>query len=332
MPARKTRRTSQDFVSMTDLLSPVAKELCRVREHLDRSLGTPHWAINKLLETIGAGQGKMLRPAFVLLAGRACGRIRPQHIRLAAMIEMIHTATLLHDDVIDQASLRRNRPTANCLHGNTGAVLLGDFLLSRAFEVGAAMNMPHVQKTLIQTSQQICQGELLQNIRRDDWTITEAEYLEIIEFKTAGLFSTACRLGARLSGAGSAIERRFVEYGRCIGIAFQITDDILDIAGDDEKIGKTLGTDAAQKKPTLPLIHYLKQQPPAKRKAFIKTLSAEPDARQWIQILNRSGSLDYARQTATHFAHKAIQSIPAGCGGPALESLKQIAATIAGRA
>ena len=190
------------------------------------------------------------------------------------MIEMVHTATLLHDDVIDQAAVRRNQPTVNCLYGNTAAVLLGDFLLSRAFEAGVELNIPEVQKILTQTARQICQGELLQNIRRADWTMGREDYLEIIDAKTAGLFSAACRLGAVLCHADTSAVERFAEYGRCVGMAFQITDDILDITGDDEKVGKTLGTDAAQKKPTLPLIHYLQGQSAGQRDIFLEMISA----------------------------------------------------------
>jgi len=335
MYARKVRRPnglSQDVVSMAELLSPVSQKLRQVQDRLSRSLVTPYDSINQQIQSIGAGQGKMFRPAFVLLSGLACGKIQREHITLAAMIEMIHTATLLHDDVIDQANLRRNQPTANRLYGNTAAVLLGDFLLSRAFEMGEELNVPQVLENLIMTSQQICQGELLQNIRRRDWCITQADYLNIIEAKTASLFSAACRLGARLGGAGAAVERRFAEYGRCIGIVFQITDDILDITGDDKKAGKTLGTDAAQKKTTLPLIYHLRRQSPAKRKTFIKTLSAEPGARHLIQILNTSGSIDYTRRVAVQFARKASDLIPRCNNNLAIESLKKIAMALAGRA
>jgi octaprenyl-diphosphate synthase len=335
MPARKIRSAddvSQDADSLSELLAPIAGPMQQVADRLGQRLITPYGPINQQIETIGAGHGKMLRPAFVLLSGLACGAIRPQHIELAAMIEMIHTATLLHDDVIDGAAMRRNHPTANCLHGNTAAVLLGDFLLSRAFQAGVELNLPHAQKILTQTAQQICQGELLQNIRRADWTMSQDDYLEIIEAKTAGLFSVACRLGSQLSGADSQTIENVAEYGRCVGLAFQITDDILDITGDAEKVGKTLGTDAAQKKPTLPLIHYLNGCSPQQRIAFLETISKEPDAEQFVKMLSDSGSIDYARTEASRFARKAIESIEACSPCPAADSLKKIATAVGKRA
>jgi octaprenyl-diphosphate synthase len=335
MPARKIRRLdgwSQDAVSMSDFFAPAAGHLQQVQDRLRQCLVTPCQPINQQIEAIGAGQGKMIRPAIVLLTGLACGGIGPRHIELAVIIEMIHTATLLHDDVIDQAARRRNHPTVNCLYGNTAAVLLGDFLLSRAFEIGTELDVPQVQKILSRTAQQICQGELLQNVRREDWAMSQDDYLEIIEAKTADLFSAAGRLGAQIGGAETSTVENFAEYGRCIGLAFQITDDILDIAGNDKQVGKTLGTDAVQKKPTLPLIHYLNGRSIQERNAFLETLSGEPDAEQFVKILSDSGSLDYARSTAGQFIQKAIESIAACPSCPAVDSLKKIATAVAKRA
>jgi octaprenyl-diphosphate synthase len=317
---------------MSEFFEPIAGWMQQVGNRLSQRLTTAYQPINQQIGTIGAGQGKMLRPAFVLLTGLACGGIRPEHIELAAMIEMIHTATLLHDDVIDQAALRRNHPTANYLYGNTAAVLLGDFLLSRAFEAGVELNLPQVQKVLTQTAQQICQGELLQNIRRADWAMSQDDYLEIVEAKTAGLFSAACRLAAQIGNADTSTVESFTEYGRCVGMAFQITDDILDITGDDKKIGKTLGTDAAQKKPTLPLIHYLQGQSPQQRNLFLETISREPDAGQFVKMLSDSGSLDYARDTASQFIDKAVHSIVDRPSCPAIDAMKKIATAIGNRA
>ncbi len=334
MPARKIRRTvlSQDSVSAVDFLAPVSQELRQVQDRLGQCLVTPYDSMNQQIQAIGAGQGKMFRPAFMLLTGLACGGIRPQHIELAVIIEMVHTATLLHDDVIDRARRRRNNPTVNRLYGNTAAVLLGDFLLSRAFEAGVELNIPQAQKILTRTAQQICQGELLQNIRRADWAMSQHDYLEIIDAKTAGLFSTACRLGAYVGGADPADVENFAEYGRCVGMAFQITDDILDITGDDKKIGKTLGTDAAQKKPTLPLIHYLEQQSPERKKTFLKKISGRLDAGQLIKILGDGGSLDFARDTAGQFVKKAVDAIRTCPACPSVESMKKMAKAVGKRA
>jgi octaprenyl-diphosphate synthase len=315
---------------LAEFFAPVAEELQQVRNRLREHLITSYDGINQQIEALGAGQGKMFRPALVLLSGLACGKLQPQHIELAAIVELVHTATLLHDDVIDQARTRRSQPTVNCLYGNTAAVLLGDFLLSRAFLAGEELNLPVATKILSQTAQRICQGELLQNLRRADWTMGQDDYMEIIEAKTAALFSTACRLGAMVSEANSQTTEDFARYGRGVGLAFQITDDILDITGDDKKIGKTLGTDAAQKKPTLPLIHCLGRQRSNQRKILLETFSGELEPEKLVQILNDSGSLDYVRGIAKHFAAEAAASLPGQTA--AVESLRKIALAVGNRA
>jgi octaprenyl-diphosphate synthase len=335
MPVRKISASAsgRDIAGpMAELFAPAAKPLERVRRRLCECLSTPDEGVNQQIETIGAGRGKMLRPALVLLSGLACGKLRREHIELAAMIEMIHTATLLHDDVIDQAEKRRNHPTVNRLWGNTAAVLLGDFLLSRAFLAGAELKTPQAQKILGQTAQRICLGELLQNIRRADWTMDQEDYLDIIEAKTASLFSTACRLGAMASGADPATAENFAAYGRCVGLAFQITDDILDITGNGKKTGKTMGTDFSQGKPTLPVIHFLKQQNPTQRKTAVKTFSRELKPKQLVQILNDSNSLDYARDVAENFAAKAVKMLSVQKTTKIIESLKTIALAVGNRA
>jgi octaprenyl-diphosphate synthase len=194
------------------------------------------------------------------------------------------------------------------------------------------LNLPVASKILSQTAQRICQGELLQNLRRADWTMDQDDYLEMIEAKTAALFSTACRLGAMVSEADPPTTENFARYGRGVGLAFQITDDILDITGDDKKIGKTLGTDAAQKKPTLPLIHYLQRQSSNQRKTLLETFSGEPEPEKLVQILNDSGSLDYVRGVAKHFAVEAAASLPEQKPAAAAESLRKIALAVGNRA
>jgi len=335
MPVRKITASSpgrNDAASIEESFAPVAQELQQVQKRLRQRLITPYHGINQQMEIVGAGRGKLLRPALTLLSGLACGVIRPEHIDLATIIELVHTATLLHDDVIDQADRRRNHPTVNCLCGNTAAVLLGDFLLSRAFLAGVELTIPQAQKILAEMAQHICQGELLQNLRRADWTMGQEEYLEIVESKTASLFSTACRLGAMASAAEPATVENFAEYGRCIGLAFQIADDILDITGDDERIGKTLGTDFAQKKPTLSIIHYLRQRSPNQRKTFLETFSREPQSKQLVQMLNDSGSLDYARGIAQNFADEAVKTLSGQESTNAVQAMEKIALAVGKRA
>lgn len=334
MPIRKISSPGmgKPVGQLAEFFAPVAEELQQVRNRLREHLITPYNSVNQQIETIGAGRGKMLRPALVLLSGLACGTLRREHIELAAIVELVHTATLLHDDVIDHARTRRNQPTVNCLWGNTAAVLLGDFLLSRAFLACAELNLPVASKILSQTAQRICQGELLQNLRRADWTMNQDDYMEMIEAKTAALFSTACRLGAMVSEADLPTTESFARYGRGVGLAFQITDDILDITGDDKKIGKTLGTDAAQKKQTLPLIHYLQRQSSNQRKPLLETFFGELEPEKLVQLLNDSGSLDYVRGIAKHFAAEAAAAIPEQKPAAAAESLRKIAFAVGNRA
>jgi len=333
MPVRKSNKTSskpQPAMVFADLFAPVAEQMELVRRQLTQRLTSRYDRVNNQMESIGTGQGKLFRAAMVLLSGKAIGSIRHEHIEFAMMVELVHTATLLHDDVIDQARTRRNQPTMNHLWGNTAAVLMGDFLLSRAFLAGAELNIPRSGKILSQTAEQICQGELLQNLRQGDVSLTEEDYLEIIEGKTASLFSAACVLGAVASRANPVLEDMLREYGRCVGMAFQITDDILDITGDDKRIGKTLGTDLGQNKLTLPLIYCLRKKRPAARKALIESL-AEMDKTSRIEQLQLNGSLDLARQKASDYAQMALKTLRHLKPGTAREALENIARAVGSR-
>ncbi len=283
--------------------------------------------LNRQLDSIGAGRGKLFRSAIVLLSGKACGSLRQEHIDLAAIVELVHTATLLHDDVIDKAGTRRGGPTANVLWGNTAAVLMGDFLLSRAFLAGAELNIPTAAKVLSQTAEQICQGELLQNLRRGCWQMSQDEYFEIIQAKTASLFAAGCYLAALGSAAREPVAGLLSEYGRCLGLAFQITDDILDITGDSTRAGKTLRTDLAQGKLTLPVIHFLHNAGAGGR----DELAGKPGGKLAL-LLERSGSLEYARQKAKDFACQAARALASVKPGPARESLERLADAIGQRA
>ncbi|MEN6306818.1 MAG: polyprenyl synthetase family protein [Anaerohalosphaeraceae bacterium] len=308
----------------------MAEQLELVRSQLVQRLTSRYDRVNHQMESIGAGQGKLFRAAMVLLSGRAIGVIRHEHIELAMMVELVHTATLLHDDVIDHARTRRNQPTMNHLWGNTAAVLMGDFLLSRAFLAGAELNIPRSGKILSQTAEQICQGELLQNLRQGDFSLNEEDYLEMIEGKTASLFSAGCMLGAIASKADPVLEDMLREYGRCVGMAFQITDDILDITGDDKQIGKTLGTDLGQNKLTLPLIYYLRKKRPDARKAMIESL-LQMDKTNRIDQLQQNKSIDLAKTKASGYAQMAIRALGRLKPGKARESLENIALAVGSR-
>ena len=209
--------------------------------------------------------GKRLRPLMVLLAARACGYRGNQHIEGAAIIEFIHTATLLHDDVVDGSSLRRGRDTANEVFGNATSVLVGDFLYSRAFQMMVTLDRMSIMAILGEATNAIAEGEVLQLMTAHDPDTTEARYLEVIHRKTARLFEAAGQIGAVIAGAPAPISDALARYGKHIGTAFQLIDDVLDYQADESSLGKNLGDDLAEGKPTLPLIHALQRGSPAQQ-------------------------------------------------------------------
>jgi len=261
--------------------------------------------INEMLAHVASSTGKMIRPMLVCLSGKCCGKINISHTDIAAIIEMVHIATLLHDDVIDQADSRRNLATINSLWGNKSAVLLGDFLLSKAFAMAATLGQ-RISEILAETATEICQGELKQNSQSDNWRLSEKEYFEIIEAKTASLFGCSCKLGAIASGADGRTVDNFSEFGLALGMAFQIADDLIDITGTEANEGKTLGRDIAESKPTLPIIHLLNTLPTAEADELIDILSSGEKPENFEAILHKNKSLTYSRQTAQRYCEKAI--------------------------
>src|SRR5262249_40256168 len=203
-------------------------------------------------------RGKRLRPALVLLAGQACGGTRPAHPVVAAVVEMIHTATLVHDDILDEASVRRHAATVNAEWGNETAVLLGDYLFTHAFHLAASLDSTRACRWIGHATNKVCEGEMQQVHHRGDLDLDEAGYFAIIEGKTAELTAVSCRLGASSAGASDATVAGLERYGRNLGIAFQIADDVLDIWGDERVTGKSLGTDLEKQKLTLPIILLLR--------------------------------------------------------------------------
>ena len=285
-----------------------------------------------LVEDIGqyivAGGGKRMRPLLALLTGAALGDISQPHKHFAAVIEFLHTATLLHDDVVDVSSLRRGRPTANAAYGNASSVLVGDFIYSRAFQLLVGIGDMRILKDIADTTNRIAEGEVLQLVRAGDADTTETQYYEVIQAKTAVLFGAACYGGALLSGASERKAEEFREFGINLGIAFQIVDDILDYQGDPATMGKNLGDDLAEGKPTLPLIHAI-QTAKAQDADLIRTAITEKDKSllsDVVRIIQASGSLAYSRERALEFQHKAEQAIsklPAGQMKDALTALAQ---------
>jgi octaprenyl-diphosphate synthase len=287
-----------------------------------------------LVENIGhyiidAG-GKRLRPLLVLLAAGCLGEIRRDHIHLAAIIEFIHTATLLHDDVVDLSSLRRGRATANAKWGNAPSVLVGDFLYSRAFQLLVSLgNMPLMQ-LLADTTNTIAEGEVLQLTKAGDPETTEQAYFTVIENKTAVLFAAATKGAALLHGAAASEADRLYRYGLNLGIAFQLADDLLDYLGDPEAMGKNIGDDLSEGKPTLPLIFTIDQGSAAERQLVVDAIAGRDKSRiiEITAAVARCGALDYTRDRARHYADQArqeLQSIPPSRCHDALKALCDLA-------
>jgi octaprenyl-diphosphate synthase len=268
--------------------------------------------INQLFEYVRSRSGKMVRPGLVLLAGSCCGDITDEHIRVAAMIEMIHNATLLHDDVIDQGQRRRGQPTFNNLWGNESAVLMGDFILSRVFRLCAEIK-PELTKVIATAAVRLCEGELKQIIQRQNWQLSESEYIDVITEKSAVFFSRCCSIGAILAQAGESQIQSLTEFGLNAGIAFQITDDLLDITGDEKVTGKSPGNDLNQCKLTLAVIHLLGTVDDTRKDviidSYLKGKKTPQDRIRFAEILEQSGSLKYAHARAQEFVNKANQAL-----------------------
>ena len=305
-PSLRSRAGVSDGFSPLPMraFSLIDTELDRVRQLINEQLTSSSESISRLLGYVNTHSGKMLRPGLVLLSGKAVGKITDNHIRIAAIIEMIHNATLLHDDVIDEGQKRRRAPTINSLWGNESAVLLGDFLLSKVFEMCADLQ-PKIIRIIAATTTRICKGELTQTIQRQNWQLSEPEYIDIITEKSAALFSSACLLGALLAGANQTRLQLLGGFGLNVGIAFQITDDLLDIIGDESKTGKTLGRDIDKNKLTLALIHWSGTVDEGHRKPCVSRI-ASSDRRTLVEMLAHSGSLEYANNRVQEFVTKAI--------------------------
>lgn len=267
--------------------------------------------INQVSEYIIHSGGKRLRPALVLLSANMFQGVHAEHHHLAAIVEFIHTATLLHDDVVDASDLRRGKSTANHVFGNAASVLVGDFLYSRAFQMMVKLQNMRVMEILAEATNTISEGEVLQllNVRKVD--ITEQDYLKVIHFKTAKLFEAATRLGAVMSHADAQQEQGLAAYGMHLGTAFQLIDDVLDLSGDPAQIGKKLGNDLAEGKPTLPLLYAI-QHGTAAEATLVKTAISQGDLTQMeavLEVLASTGALAYVRDVARKEVDLACQAI-----------------------
>jgi len=287
-----------------------------------------------LVENIGhyiieAG-GKRLRPLLVLLFARALGYTGEQHVSLAAIIEFIHTATLLHDDVVDVSSLRRGRATANAKWGNAPSVLVGDFLYSRSFQMMVTIGNMDIMRILSDTTNVISEGEVQQLVNAKDPDVTEADYMTVIHKKTAALFEAACEIGAVIAGASEDVRTAAKQYGYHLGVAFRLIDDALDYEGDPSLLGKNVGDDLAEGKPTLPLIHAISHGSPDEAE-LVKSAIREGDLEKLesiITIVQQRGGLEYTHTQAREHAARAetlISMLPASACQTALADLTRFA-------
>jgi octaprenyl-diphosphate synthase len=309
------------------LLSPIAPDLLRVDAIIRERLSSEVALINQIGAHIVSAGGKRLRPALVLLAARALGCKTDQPALLAAVIEFIHTATLLHDDVVDHADRRRGRQTANAVWGNSGAVLSGDFLYSRSFQMMVDAGRMPVMRLMADTTNAIAEGEVLQLMNAGDPDVTEARYLRVIELKTARLFEAAAQLGAIAADADEAVQRQMARFGHELGMAFQIEDDLLDYKASPEETGKSLGTDLAEGKPTLPLIHALKHGSKAQQD-LIRTALREGRVDQLDEVLAAvevTGGLAYSSALAARHGDAAIAALGGLPDSPYKDALNGIA-------
>jgi octaprenyl-diphosphate synthase len=305
----------------------VALDMEAVNSLIRQRLSSDVVLINQISEHIIAAGGKRLRPMLVLLAARALGYAGSEHLQMAAIIEFIHTSTLLHDDVVDESDLRRGRSTANALWGNAASVLVGDFLYSRSFQLMVELDRMPVMRILADTTNAIAEGEVLQLLHVHNPDTDEAAYLRVIERKTAVLFAAATRLGALLAGADEAQQMAMERFGLALGYAFQIADDVLDYTADANTLGKNLGDDLAEGKATLPLIHALTRVD-AERRARIAAAIEQGDTAalpEIVQAIRACGSLDYSQQCARRYAEQAIAALDGLPETPQLAALRGLA-------
>ena len=313
--------------TLESIRAPIAQDLSRVDEVIRKRLDSEVVLIRTIAEYIVQSGGKRLRPALVLLSANAFGQPAASRHELAAVIEFIHTATLLHDDVVDESSLRRGRKTANAEFGNAASVLVGDFLYSRAFQMIVEAGSLRVMKVLADATNVIAEGEVLQLLNVHDPDTDEGKYLRVIRYKTAKLFEAATQVGAIIGGATAQQEEAFAEYGMHLGTAFQLVDDVLDYSGDLAETGKNLGDDLAEGKPTLPLIYAMRAGDEAERKLIRHAIEhgGKSDLEGVVAAIRRTGALDYAREQAKREAATAIARLDRIAHSAARDSLLQLA-------
>jgi len=289
----------------------VGEDWKAVNREIQAQLASDVALVNSVAHYIIGSGGKRLRPLLVLLAARACGYAGQQHVLGAAIIEFIHTATLLHDDVVDKSDLRRGQETANHVFGNQASVLVGDFLYSRAFQMMVQVGQMRIMEVLADATNTIAEGEVMQLMNCRDPETTEARYLQVIYRKTGKLFEAGMQIGAILAAQTLAVEEALVEYGKNIGLAFQLVDDALDYQADAGELGKNIGTDLAEGKPTLPLIHALQRGSAREQLAIRRAIEhgGIEDLATILSALQTTGALAYTLTQAREASRRAVAAL-----------------------
>ncbi len=312
--------------SIQSILDPISKDMQLVDSSIRRALSSEVPLISAIGSYIVGAGGKRLRPALLLLVARAHG-YGGEHLHdLAAVVEMIHTATLLHDDVVDESELRRGRQTSNAAYGNAASVLSGDFLYSRSFQMMVAAGNLRILRILADATNVIAEGEVLQLMNMHDPELTVEQYMRVIHDKTATLFEAAARIGAVLAGCDADAEQRAAGYGRAVGMAFQLIDDALDYNGDAGQMGKNIGDDLREGKPTLPLIVAMQRAAPAERALIedaVRSGSVEqlPRIVQIVRDCDALSAVDAAAQQQLDLARATLAALPPSAARDALDQL-----------
>lgn len=319
--------------SLRTLYSPIAIELEQVENLLHDELRSDHPFVDQLVKHGFRLGGKRLRPALLLLSGKACGKVGQEHLTLGAVVELLHTATLIHDDVLDEATIRRHLETVNARWDNEASVLLGDYLFARSICLASTLEDFYATRVLSATARIMCEGELRQVESRGNYGLNESQYLAIIGNKTAELIAGSCSLGAYYSGGNGAALDALKRYGYSLGMAFQIADDLLDLFGDESTVGKSLGTDLLKQKATLPLIRLLDQVSVSDRNKLVAELSASTNHR--LEILRtwseKCNTIEYAKNKAILYARAAAEELHSLPASPAVDCLRGITEFVVNR-
>lgn len=297
-------------MNLAEIISPIANDMKAVDAVIRQRLNSEVVMIRTVGEYIINAGGKRMRPAMVLMIANALGYKGADHHLMAAIIEFIHTSTLLHDDVVDESDLRRGRSTANAVFGNAASVLVGDYLYSRSFEMMVDLDSMRIMQIVSNATTIIAEGEVLQLLNVHDPDVSVERYLQVVRYKTAKLFEAAAQTGAVIAGATPEQEQAAADYGRYVGTAFQLIDDVLDYSGDAEALGKNVGDDLREGKPTLPLIRVMQVGTPEQRDLIYKAIeTGEADFTEVARAIQATDALEYTRKVAQEEAERALNAL-----------------------